>query len=537
MRDAIRWLALAVALGSGWATRAEARPNVVVIMIDDLNDYVSVLGGHPQARTPHIDRLARSGVLFTRACSNDPVCAPSRSSMFTGIYPHTSQNFSFANWDENRVLANSKTMMAHFRDNGYRVLGAGKVMHNRDKQEWDEVGVRTQYGPVNDNGAQGDKNIAGHSSVPEPFRSIGPIDGSFAPLSDVPVQPDGTRGWFFREWDPKANKMVSRPYRYVSEDDRDPLPDEAVAAWFARRLGELGKEQDARPFFIACGFIRPHTPLYAPKRFFDMFPAETVRLPVIAPGDKDDTFFHGYLPEDSKGPMHFDRLKRSFPSLEEGLRKYLQAYLACVAFVDEQVGKVVDAIDTSPFKDNTIVVLASDHGYNHGQKDFLFKNALWEESVRIPLIVRAPGVARAGGECGRPVSLIDVYPTLVDLCGLKGDTRRNEKGAHIEGHSLRPFLADPQNGTWDGPDVALTVVFAGGASKNAVAAQHYSVRSEAWRYILYPDGKEELYDHERDPREWKNLAGDPAAQEMKRQLKQKLLKMIGAAAGRAQGEG
>ena len=518
---------------SGWITAAAlattvsaAPPNVVVIMIDDLNDYVGVMGGHPQTRTPHIDRLARSGVLFTRAFSNNPICAPSRSSLFTGIYPHASRNFSFANWDENPVLANSKTMMAHFRDNGYRVLGAGKVMHNRDKQEWDEVGVRTQYGPINDNGTYGDK-VPGHPSVPRPFRDIGPIDGSFAPLSDVPTHPDGTRGWYFREWDPKQKKMAVTPYRYVSEENRDPLPDEAVAAWFARRLGELAQAEDGRPFFMACGFIRPHTPLYAPKRFFDMFPPETVQLPVIRAGDRADTYYHDYIPEDSKGPLYFRLLGESYPTFEEGLRHYLQAYLACVAFVDEQVGKVVEAVDRSPFKDNTIVVLASDHGYNHGQKDYLFKNALWEESVRIPLIVRAPGVARAGGECPRPVSLIDIYPTLVDLCGLKGDTRRNDRGAPLGGHSLLPFLADPAGGRWDGPDVALSVVFAGASSKNAVAAQHYSVRSETWRYILYPDGKEELYDHAADPHEWKNLAADPAAQGTKQHLKAELLRMTG----------
>ncbi len=523
-----RILAGLAAAGLSLGTALAGPPNVVVLMIDDLNDYVGVLGGHPQARTPAIDRLARSGVLFTCAHCNDPVCAPSRASLFTGVYPHTSRNFSFDNWDENPVLAASKTMMAHFRDNGYRVMGAGKVMHNRDKQEWDEVGVRTQYGPVNDNGSYGTKDVPGHPSVPMPFRGIGPIDGSFAPLSDVPVHPDGSRGWFFREWSQKENRMVSTPYRYVSEDDRDPLPDEAVAAWFVRRIGELAAEKDGRPFFMACGFIRPHTPLYAPKRFFDMFPPETVTLPVIRAGDKDDTSFHGYLPGDSKGPSYYRLLKESYPTVEEGLKKYLQAYLACIAFVDEQVGRVVDAIDRSPFRDNTIVVLASDHGYNHGQKDFLFKNAPWEESTRIPFIVRAPGVSRAGGECGRPVSSIDIYPTLVDLCGLKGDTRRSDKGARLEGHSLRPLLADPKGGAWTGPDVALTAIFAGGASKSAVAAQHYTVRSERWRYILYPDGKEELYDHKADPREWTNLATDPSAQETKRELKRKLLDMIGA---------
>ncbi len=524
VRMAFLWTACVAWPAAGAAP--ESRPNVVVIMIDDLNDYVGVLGGHPQARTPNIDRLSRSGVLFTRAYSNDPVCAPSRSSMFTGIYPHGSRNFSFANWDENPTLANSKTMMALFRENGYRVLGAGKVMHNRDRQEWDEVGVRTQYGPVNDNGSYG-AAVPGHPSVPQPLRSVGPIDGSFAPLSDVPTHPDGSRGWYYWEWDSKQKKMAPRPYRYVSEDDRDLLPDEAVADWFVRRIGELAADDSGKPFFIGCGFIRPHTPLYAPKRFFEMFPVETMQLPTILPGDKSDTHFHGYLREKSKGPWYFDLLEKSYPSLQEGLKHYLQAYLACVAFVDEQVGKVVNAVDRSKFKANTIIVLASDHGYNHGQKDFLFKNAPWEESVRIPLIVRAPGVSQAGGECPRPVSLIDVYPTLVDLCGLQGDTRKNAKGAPLGGYSLHPLLVDPIAGKWEGPDAALSVVYAGGQSKNAVPAQHYTLRSADWRYVLYPDGKEELYDHRTDPHEWRNIATEPRCEDVKRDLKQTLLQMRG----------
>ena len=150
-----------------------------------------------------------------------------------------------------------------------------------------------------------------------------------------------------------------------ADRDRDPLPDEAVADWFVRRIGELAKERNGKPFFMGCGFIRPHTPLYAPKRFFDMYPVETVRLPRILPGDRSDTHFHDYLRKGSKGPRYFELLGQSYPSLKEGLRHYLQAYLACVAFVDEQVGKVVNAVDRGPFKDNTIIVLASDHGYNH----------------------------------------------------------------------------------------------------------------------------------------------------------------------------
>ena len=162
-----------------------------------------------------------------------------------------------------------------------------------------------------------------------------------------------------------------------------------------------------------------------------------------------------------------------------------------------------------------------------GEKDYLFKNSLWEESTRVPLVIRAPGVAKPGGIAGQPVSLIDIYPTLVDLCGLKGDTRKNDRGAPLDGHSLSPFLREPESGTWTGPDAALTMVFAGKGTAKDPTKQHWSVRTKRWRYILYNNGSEELYDYGRDPYEWTNLSGDPACAKAKAELKAKLLRMTG----------
>ena len=499
------------------------KPNVVMIVIDDLNDYVTGMGGHPQAKTPHLAKLAADGVSFRRAYSNNPICAPSRGSLFTGIYPHTSKLIHFGKWFENEVLINSKTIPEYFRENGYRTMGTGKLLHNYRPHVWEEFGHRANYGPF----AYDGKEFVGHPSVPEPFRSIGSVDGSFAPLSDVPHVDKTATGPGAAGWYENPNWKAIKPLRYVSEDNRDLLPDERCAKWAVERISAISEREPDRPFFLGVGFIRPHTPLYAPKRFFDMFPREGIKLPVIRAGDAADTHYKDVFSPERKGPRHFRLLKESYPTLEEGLRAYIQAYLACVAFVDEQIGKVVDAVDRSGLRDNTIILVTSDHGYNMGEKDYLFKNSLWEESGRVPLIIRAPGVAKAGAVVERPVSLIDIYPTLADLCGLQGDTRKNAKGARLDGYSLKPLLVEPKTDRWDGPDAALTVIKADQRPSEQPDQHHYSVRTRRWRYILYNNGSEELYDHDSDPYEWTNLSRDARYAEVKADLKARLLRMTG----------
>ncbi len=519
-----KWIIGAV-LAAGPLNAAD-KPNVVLIVCDDLNDYITGIpgqSGHPQTITPNVEKLAKSGVAFRRAYSNHPVCAPSRSSFLTGIYGHTSGNLFWSKWFQNPVLKNSRSLMDHFKQNGYHVVGSGKLMHHGKPDEWNEYKYKADYGPsVYD----GEQRVA-HHSVPKPFWDIGSVDGSWGALEDVPYADDDNpqSGWIYGDW----GKVT--PFRAGI----DPTPDERNAAWAAERIERFAEDKSDQPFFLGVGFIRPHTPLHVSQKYFDMFPLDSIALPVIIDGDADDTHYREIFDPSHKGLRYYRTLMEAYNDDKElALKTYTQAYLACVAAVDECIGTVVDAIDNSPFKDNTIIVVTADHGWQMGQKDYLFKNSPWEESCRVPFVVRAPGVAKRGRVAEHPVSLIDLYPTLVDLCGLPEETRKSDNGAPLDGHSVRPFLENPESRTWEGPNGALSMIYIGelnagftAEDKNDVANQHWSYRTEHWRYIRYNDGVEELYDHQNDPREWDNLAGSPEHKAVKEKLHQEMLDLIG----------
>ncbi|NNC87185.1 MAG: sulfatase [Akkermansiaceae bacterium] len=497
------------------------KPNVLLIVCDDLNDYVETLGGHPQARTPHIRKLLESGVSFTQAHCNIPICNPSRASFITGIYPHTSQVFGFEDWTANEVLKNSRTMMAHFRAHGYHALGTGKVMHNRDRQEWDEFGHPSDYGPFAFGG--GKENLP-HPDVPSPFRDdFGAVDGSFGPLRML--EPEEKLTWRTGGW------KKQRELRYASDEDRDPTGDELNARWAVKRLQEFAQDPSSKPFFMGVGFVRPHTPLIVPQKYFDLFPLDSIRLPDIKAGDADDTFKHTVTSAEDdrsgdRGTKMHDSLVASFGGDRElALKKFIQAHLASVASVDDLVGGIMEVIDNSRLKDDTIVIFTSDHGWGMGEKAYLYKNSLWQESTRVPLAIRAPGVSQAGGKSPLPVSLIDLFPTLLDLCGLPADTVMNEKGRPLDGHSLKPLLANPPGTEWDGPDAALTALYKW-ANYYDPAMQSYSLRFRDWRYIRYENGKEELYHTAQDPHEWENLAMHPPHAERLVSFRKQLLDRI-----------
>lgn len=502
------------------------KPNVLLIVCDDLNDYLETLGGHPQAKTPNLRRLTDSGVSFTQAHCNIPICNPSRASFATGIYPHNSGQFGFEDWNENEILKNSRTMMDHFGRHGYHTLGTGKVMHNRDHQEWKEYGHPSDYGPFLFNGQEKIPNLG----VPAPFRDdFGIVDGNFGPLKKVSELKSSETGlpysWLTGNW------KSPRPMKYETDADRDATGDELNARWAVDRLRQLAKSRKQTPFFMGVGFVRPHTPLIVPEKYFDLFPLDSIELPKILPGDAADTFKHTVTSKEDdrsgdRGAKMYASLVASFGGDRElALRKFIQAYLAAVAAVDDLVGDILNTLEETGLDENTIVVFTSDHGWGNGEKDYLYKNSLWQESTRVPLIIRAPGVSLRAKQCDQPVSLVDLYPTLLDLCDLPANTMKNDKGRPLDGFSMKPLLKKPENGNWSGPEYAITAMYKW-AQYYDPAIQSYALRFKEWRYVRYENGKEELYHTLVDDHEWNNLAMDEKFERQLLSCRQKLLSLI-----------
>ena len=518
----------------GCNTQSIEKPNILLIMVDDLNDYNEDLMGHPQVLTPNIKKFSETALSFTNAYSNDPMCGPSRASMFTGVYPHISSHLWQYNWKNNEVLKNTKTIMEKFKENDYNVIGSGKLLHQNEKSIWTEFKHEADYSPVAYIGEwkKGKPGIA-HPDVPKPYRVIkeldgwnmagGPIDGSYGPLINLEgVKVDGKQvRWAY------GPQRQGRDFKYVDDNDRDLTPDEINAEWAEKRLLELANSDDENPFFMAVGFLRPHTPLIVPQKYFDMYPLEDIQLANILENDKDDTFLHLVDQFETKGRRvrsieMYKNLVASYDDNKEGLKRFTQAYLACVTAVDENIGQVLDVVNKTKLKENTIVIIASDHGWTMGEKEHVYKNSLWEESTRVPLIIRAPGVSKPNTKVNHPVSLIDVYPTLLDLAGLDFITKRNDKGSSLNGFSLKPFLKNPEKNKWDGPEAALTVVYSSDENETIPSNHHYSIRTKDWRYILYNTGQEELYNNANDPKEWNNLIfndNHPKTKEMRELLK------------------
>jgi arylsulfatase A-like enzyme len=439
-------LAMAVATGLATTSRAaEKRPNVLFIAVDDLNDWVGCLGGHPQVKTPNIDRLARRGTLFTNAHCQAPLCNPSRASLLTGLRPTTTGIYALQ--PGIRTVAALKDRVAlpqHFSAQGYFTSTSGKVFH----------------------------------------------DGSIAPA-------DRTRE--FQVWSTTTGtplpleKFVHTPDDIAAMDwGVFPARDEDQGDWNIANsaIAQLKQVTEDRPFFVAVGFRLPHVPCFASQKWFDLYPEPSLLLPEVRSDDRDDVpafswFLHWKVPE-----PRLSWLKKA-----NQWRPLVRAYLASTSFMDSQVGRLLDALDATGRAKETVVVFWSDHGWHLGEKGITGKNTLWEQSTRVPLIVAGPGVS-AGATCARPVELLDLYPTLSELCGLP------PRGG-LDGHSLVPLLKDANAPR---PWPAITTHNRG----------NHSVRSERWRYIRYADGTEELYDHRNDPHEWKNLAFDPRLNEVKR---------------------
>jgi arylsulfatase A-like enzyme len=360
------------------------KPNVLFIAIDDLNDWVGFLGGHPQVKTPHMDRLATRGTVFTNAHCQSPLCNPSRTSLLTGLRPSTTGVYALAPWFRtSEKLKDHATIFQHFHKHGYTTVTGGKIVHGGYPPKADRPAEVDMWGPP---GAIQPRPKVKFVQTPDPIA-----------LMDWGVFPEKDEECF----------------------------DHDIATWAVQQLRSPPKE----PFVLAVGFQHPHVPCYAPQKWFDLYPDATLKMPAVKDDDRDDlprfaSYLHWKLPE--------PRLKW----LKEAnqWRPLVRAYLASVSFVDAQVGRVLDALDAAKLTDNTIVVLWSDHGWHLGEKGITGKNTLWERSTRVPLMFAGPGVAR-GARCNRPAELLDLYPTLAEACGLP-------KKDGLEGLSLVPQLKD-----------------------------------------------------------------------------------------------
>jgi len=319
--------------------------------------------------------------------------------------------------------------------------------------------------------------------------------GRLSNIPDLPADPDhGVPG--FKGWSINRN-----PWMYVNDDDRDLMPDERSVNW----VSDIFRRDREKPFFVAVGFNRPHAPLYVPDKYFDMFPLDEIELPPMPADDLDDIPKEAWRLQDGTA-----RLYRAFyeSSGEQGLKEFLQAYLASIRFVDDQVGVLLNALESTPAGTNTLIVFTSDQGYHFGEKQRIGKNTCWERSARVPLIFAGAGLERRGVQIEQPVSLVDLYPTLLELWGLPRHPNQNADAPALDGHSLVPFLISGRADKWAGPDVALS------------ATDHArTVRSEAYRYILHDGGGEELYDMNRDPGELCNLSGNPEFSEVQCKLR------------------
>ena len=508
---------------------AKERPNVLFLIVDDLNDMPLHPAGKPHVPTPNFDRLAARGVSFTNAHCNDPICAPSRSSMMTGIYPQTSSLYWFEDYRQNYLLSRSVTLTEHLATNGYGVYSVGKIYHGNQ----DPKGFFAGQGPGGNIGPwpwDGRKESR-RGFLPHPQQLYFYADDAdpdidykwehtFGPLTKIPNFPadpengvPGYEGW----------TLSGKPWRFLSDEDRDPMPDETSAAWTIDVLNQSHRE---KPFAIFTGFVRTHTPLYAPQKYFDRFPLDEIEVPKAwLEGDLEDC-----APSLANTSLYaFRRYAMLFKHEDQPqlFKQWLQAYMACVAFIDDQVRTVLDALEASPHADNTVVFLTSDHGFHVGGKNSLYKQTLWDSGTRIPFIVAGLEGMPEGVTCDQPVSLIDVYPTFVDLCDLPENPHAELSGYPLEGHSLVPLLLDPETGEWTGPEVAITALPGKDHSQHrehiGTLYPHFSVRSRDWRYSLTSDGQEELYYYPEDPHEFTNLADDPAHEARKAELKEKLV--------------
>lgn len=441
------------------AAQNRPRPNVLFIIVDDLDCRIGSYGD-PVARTPNIDRLAGRGVRFERAYCQYPLCNPTRSSVLSGRYPTSTGVLDNNTW---LVLEQEQQILPrYFERNGYAAAEFGKIWHgpNRGFRRGEELPKLPAWSTPADRARQQAEDPAYWDKVHTPYRNMRlPEPSNYAWANVYGPLPEG---------DPGVDA---------------PIADKALASM--QQMAGGGK-----PFFLSVGFHRPHVPLTAPKKYFDMFETAEMRLPPDF--DTEPRAIRGVPGDEFRQNIDLFAA-RSFTALEA--REAMRAYYACTTYMDEQVGRLLDKLSELRLNDNTIVCLWGDHGWHLSEKGMWAKGTLFETSARGPMIMADPRVSKEGQVSPRVVQYVDMYPTLVDLCGLP-------RAPWLEGASLRPLLENPR-AEWSRP--AYTV-----QTRNWFIGR--SIRTERWRYTEWDEGRRgaALYDHSNDPHEMRNLAAEAA---------------------------
>jgi iduronate 2-sulfatase len=459
-----RTLAAVVALFAAGAARADGKPNVLFVAVDDLRPALAC-AGDPHAKTPNIDRLAARGTVFTRAYCQQAVCSPSRSSLLTGRRPDSTKVYDLVTHFR-KALPDVVTLPQHFKTNGYYVHGVGKIYHPgyNDEPSW---------------------------SVPwEGTKGRG-------------YGPDGQKLLAERKKQAEAAKADLGRVRGLPVEAPDVADDYLNDGWTANRAIEVLKARKGQtePFFLAVGFVKPHLPFVAPKKYWDLY--DPARLPVAESSDPP-TDAPKFAPQFGGELRAYHDMPKSGPVPAETARRLVHGYYAAVSYMDAQLGRVLDALKETGFADNTVIVLWGDHGWHLGDHGMWCKHTNYETATRSALVVSVPGQKVAGKPCDGLVEFVDIYPTLAALCGLPAP-----KG--VEGHSFAPLLADPKR-PWK--QAAFSQYPRGG--KDTGPLMGYAVKTDRYRYVEWRKRgatevvARELYDHRADPGEGRNVAADPA---------------------------
>ena len=421
-----------------------ARPNFLLIISDDLNDWITPMKGHPEAKTPALETIAARGVTFMNAQSPAPLCNPSRTAFMSGKRPSTTGIYhNQQTWM--KYIPRGLCINDYIRQHGFKSYGAGKIYHYRNYRadEWDEVFY------VSDDTLP--RSVADRCPGPHGYRMF--TDGA----------PQGP---------------------YQEQRAESALVDAKSVSWCIDKLKTTNR------FFMTCGIHRPHTPWDVPKKYFDLYPAGSVALPKLLTNDLSDVPPAGVAMANPTG-MH-PRV------LQAGVwQDRVRAYLAAVSYMDAQVGRLIEALDNSAHRDNTIVVFVGDNGWHLGQKEHWGKTTLWANGASVPMIWAVPGMTR-GSLCEHGVDLMCIYPTVCEFAGVP-------LPKHVEGISIKPLIENPA-AKWAQPGIST------------MYKDNHTLVTADWRYIRYADGSEELYNRKADPLEWTNLAAKAELASVKKEL-------------------